>query len=113
MKNNSEQERHCLTCGKTMRTSQKIPICRNCRNRGKQITLGTSGMLVVALSIVNKNLKNWVVYFIKLIDNEDEQTINSMEAEIEKMKNYTEQRVEEAKAESTTSESSEAVQGST
>lgn len=45
--------------------------------------------------------------------NEDEQTINSMEAEIEKLKNYTEQRVEEAKAESTTSESSEVVQGST
>ncbi len=36
-----------------------------------------------------------------------------MEAEIEKLKNYTEQRVEEAKAESTTSEFPEVVQGST
>lgn len=66
MKNNSEQERHCLTFGKTMRTSQKIPICRNCRNRGKQIALGTSGMLVVALSIVNKKFKKLSSLFYKV-----------------------------------------------
>lgn len=35
-----------------------------------------------------------------------------MAVEIEKLKNYTDQKVEEVTAESTTSESSEAVQGS-
>lgn len=56
MKNiNNEKERHCLTCGKTITAPTKISICKNCRNRGKQFSLATAGILVTGLGIVKKN----------------------------------------------------------
>lgn len=56
MKNsNNEKERHCLTCGKTVISPTKISICKNCRNRGKQFSLATAGILVTGLGIVKKN----------------------------------------------------------
>ena len=54
---NNEKERCCLTCGKTITSPTKISICMNCRNRGKQFSLATAGILVTGvLGIVKKNL---------------------------------------------------------
>lgn len=58
MKKNSNngKERFCLTCGKTITSSTKISICKNCRNRGKQLSLATVGILATGvLGIVKKN----------------------------------------------------------
>lgn len=53
---NNEKERFCLTCGKTITSPKKISICKNCRNRGKQFSLATAGILATGLlGIVKKN----------------------------------------------------------
>ncbi|EGO8503457.1 hypothetical protein EKQ25_14785 [Enterococcus faecalis] len=55
MKHNDEKERHCLTCGKTIILSRKIRICQNCRNRGKEISFVSVGILAMGVvGIVKK-----------------------------------------------------------
>ena len=57
MKNNGEIERRCFVCGKTIRSSRKIRICQDCRNRGKGISFTAIGLLATGLRIVKKNSK--------------------------------------------------------
>jgi len=51
MKNNGQKERHCLICGKTIRSSRKIRICQDCRNRGKGISLAAIGIVATGFGI--------------------------------------------------------------
>ncbi|EFU74286.1 hypothetical protein HMPREF9088_0875 [Enterococcus italicus DSM 15952] len=51
MKNNEKKESHCLICGKTIRSSKKIRICQDCKNRGKGISLTAIGIVAAGLGI--------------------------------------------------------------
>ena len=57
MKNNGQKERHCLICGKTIRSSRKIRICQECRNQGKIYSVAAVVGLLGLGTYANKNSK--------------------------------------------------------